>query len=248
MDSDPDINVSPEPQLSEEELRLSYLSLEDSRNVPEGVRLERNCSLPADFYDAREDIKSDDVEASPPHMVTVGREGSSKGKIGLIEGLEMDGESPPSPSSSGYAGERGSSGGSSGIGEEVDGGGRVLHDDWDKGKRRIDEKFGNQSEKRVTFGRNAAANCAEICCCLTILGSHHSCPGCAPAVQVAVQRNSSRLPADQPVWRPSWAILISQIAAHNIKEVLVRHPLPPRTSNQTPEPGDGELSPKLLSS
>ncbi|KAL0903820.1 hypothetical protein M5K25_025873 [Dendrobium thyrsiflorum] len=36
--------------------------------------------------------------------------------------------------------------------------------------------------------------------------------------QVTVQRNSSRLPADQPVWRPSWAVLTSQIAAHNIKE------------------------------
>ncbi|PKU87633.1 vacuolar fusion protein MON1 homolog [Dendrobium catenatum] len=139
MDSDPDTNGAPEPQLSEDEMRLSYLSLEDSRHVPQGVRLERNGSLPADFYDAREDIKPDDVEASPPRMVTGGREGSSKGKIGLIEGLEMDGEAPPSPSSSGYAGERGSSGGSSGTVEAADSGERVLHDDWDKGKRRIDE-------------------------------------------------------------------------------------------------------------
>ncbi|KAL0925485.1 hypothetical protein M5K25_003821 [Dendrobium thyrsiflorum] len=50
-------------------------------------------------------------------------------------------------------------------------------------------------------------------------GSHSSCPRCAPAVQVAVQRNSLRLPADQPVWSPSWAVLTSQIAAPNIKEL-----------------------------
>lgn len=139
MDSDQTTNAAPDPQFSEDELRLRHLSLENSHNAPEDVRLESNGSLPADFYGAGEDIKPEDVEASPRAVVASGREGSSQGEIGLIEGSEMEGEAPLSPSSSGYAGERGSSGGSSAIGEEVDGGGRVLRDDWDKEKRRRDE-------------------------------------------------------------------------------------------------------------
>ncbi|XP_020577822.1 vacuolar fusion protein MON1 homolog isoform X2 [Phalaenopsis equestris] len=133
MDSDQDNKVS---QFSEDELRLGYLSLEDSRNGREKVRLESNGSLPAEFYDAGDDVKSENVEVSPPAVVAFGEEGSSQGEIGLIDGSEMEGEALPSPSSSGYAGERGSSGGSTGIGEEVDASGSGLHDAWDKENRR----------------------------------------------------------------------------------------------------------------
>lgn len=128
MDSDLATNTAPDFQDPAANLLLSSLSLEESQNVPEEVHLESNNSLP-----------TEDFEVAPV-VVAVGHEGSFRGEIRLTDGSEMDGEGSPSPSSSGYAGEGGSSGVSSRIGEEVDGVGRVLNDDWDRRERRLNEE------------------------------------------------------------------------------------------------------------
>lgn len=148
MDSDLGTIAAPNFPDTVTELRLSSLSLEDSRNAAEGVRFESSSSLPVDFYDTGDDLKKKDAEAPSPAVGTVGREGSSRGEIGLTDGSEMDGDASPSPSSSGYAGERGSSGASSRIGEEIDGGGTVLNDDWDKAERRLDEDDASASWRK----------------------------------------------------------------------------------------------------
>nr|AQX44174.1 hypothetical protein [Apostasia odorata] len=124
-------------QVSATEARLSSVTLKDSSNRDGEDRVPSNGSLPADFYDAGEEIEAEDEEAPP--SVAAAPEGSFEGDLAWRDGQGMDGEAPPSPSSSGYAGERGSSGDSSGIVEESDGSGGVSQVDWDKGKQRLHE-------------------------------------------------------------------------------------------------------------
>ncbi|KAJ6799265.1 vacuolar fusion protein MON1-like protein [Iris pallida] len=138
MDSNhsPDPNPNPNPYPAEEEeeeqqRRLHFLTLEEeegggeksaSANIVEPPKLPRSKqSLPADFY-AEDGIEIEIAAEDPPETS----------------------RSAASPTSSGYAGERGSTGASSEI-EEVDGAdgadgiGGGFADDWDRGKRNLDE-------------------------------------------------------------------------------------------------------------
>ncbi|KAG0487787.1 hypothetical protein HPP92_006598 [Vanilla planifolia] len=119
-------------QIPTAEVRLSSLNLGETAAGTEKERLESNGSLPAVSYDARHVIVPENKELK---MAAPDRD-SSHGAILCTDGSEMEGEVPSSPSSSGYAGERGSSGASSGIGDEVVGG-WVSTDSWDKGKTRM---------------------------------------------------------------------------------------------------------------
>ncbi|KAG0489466.1 hypothetical protein HPP92_006329 [Vanilla planifolia] len=119
-------------QIPTAEVRLSSLNLGETAAGTEKERLESNGSLPAVSYDARHVIVQENKELK---MAAPDRD-SSHGAIPCTDGSEMEGEVPSSPSSSGYAGERGSSGASSGIGDEVVGG-WVSTDSWDKGKTRM---------------------------------------------------------------------------------------------------------------
>lgn len=115
--------------------RMGSLTLADPVGSSGAERPPSNGSLPSDFYAAADEIEIAD-EGSPVARDLAGA--SSLGGAGAwLEGSELDGEAPPSPSSSGYAGERGSSGASSGI-EQADDPGTSL-DDWSRGKRHTDE-------------------------------------------------------------------------------------------------------------
>lgn len=131
----PDVSEPiPNPSPKEEE-RLASISLEEpeGNHVAVSRLLSNGSSLPADFH------AEDEIEVVEEELL--GEGSSSHGGGGWREISEQDGEAVPcSPSSSGYAGERGSSGPSSGI-EEVDDG-VTLQDDWVPRKRHDDEVCG----------------------------------------------------------------------------------------------------------
>ncbi|WOL01953.1 protein SAND [Canna indica] len=133
----------PKPEAPSRVEQISSLTL-DSSDAAGAKRSASNGPLPSDFYLAADEIEIVE-EVSPVAGDTAGI--SALGGHGAWrEGSELDGEAPPSPSSSGYAGERGSSGASSGI-EEVDGPG-TLPDDWSRGKRHFDEDDGSLSWRK----------------------------------------------------------------------------------------------------
>ncbi|KAM0948244.1 putative vacuolar fusion protein Mon1 [Dioscorea sansibarensis] len=121
----------PNPSPTEEE-RLASINLEepDGNHVSVSRLLSNGSSLPADFHGENE------IEVVEEELL--GEGSSSYGGGGWREISEQDGDALPcSPSSSGYAGERGSSGPSSGL-EEVDDGVALQHD-WVPRKRHDDE-------------------------------------------------------------------------------------------------------------
>lgn len=114
---------------------MSALNFEVHGNASGAERPSGGGTLPSDFYMAYTEIEFAD-EGSPVAEDMAGTS-SLSGRDAWREGSEQDLDVPPSPSSSGYAGERGSSGGvSSGI-EETDDPGALL-DDWSR-KRHLDE-------------------------------------------------------------------------------------------------------------
>lgn len=128
----------PKPQECAQEERLSSLTLEDSCNATGAPPPSSNGSLPVDFYFGDEIEEEEPAAASDSveRAAEDARASSSHGGVVSRENLEQDGDASPSPSSSGYAGERGSSG-ESGIEEVRDG--RTSPDDWSYGKEHLDE-------------------------------------------------------------------------------------------------------------
>ncbi|XP_008794747.2 vacuolar fusion protein MON1 homolog [Phoenix dactylifera] len=133
----PRLDPEPNPQEYAQEERLCSLTLEDSGYAPAS-----NGSLPEDIYSGDEIEEEEEPAAASVSVDEVeraageARASSSHGGAAWRENSEQDGNAPPSPSSSGYAGERGSSGESE-I-EEV-GDGRASPDDWSRGKEHLDE-------------------------------------------------------------------------------------------------------------
>ncbi|EHA8589957.1 vacuolar fusion protein MON1 [Cocos nucifera] len=120
--ANPRPDPEPKPQEYTEEGRLSSLTLEDSGNAAGARAAASNGSLSADFYSGDE-IEEEEPAAASDSVDEVqraageARASSSHGGVAWRGNLEEDGDAPPSPSSSGYAGERGSSG-ESGIEED----------------------------------------------------------------------------------------------------------------------------------
>ncbi|XP_074573583.1 vacuolar fusion protein MON1 homolog [Curcuma longa] len=136
-----DVNPGAEPA---EAQHTSSLKFEDPGSASGSEQPSGNGTLPSDFYMAENEIVVAD-EGFPVAGDMTGT--SSLGVRGAWrEGSDHDGDVPHSPSSSGYAGERGSSGGlSSGI-EEIDDS-AALPDDW-SGKRHLDEDDGSISWRK----------------------------------------------------------------------------------------------------
>ncbi|CAD5185269.1 unnamed protein product [Musa acuminata subsp. malaccensis] len=113
---------------------MGSLTLGEAGDAAGAERPVGNGFLPADFYAAAGEIEVVE-EGSPVSGDLAGP--SSLGGSGACRERSGRGDALPSPSSSGYAGERGSSGGSSEI-EEADDRETML-DDWSRGKRHPDE-------------------------------------------------------------------------------------------------------------
>ncbi|RWW49729.1 hypothetical protein BHE74_00044056 [Ensete ventricosum] len=144
MDPD-DVVADPNPHQSDSTpgaapsqlAQMRSLTLEVSNDAAGAEQPAGNRSLPADFYETADEIEVTEKGS----RLAGGLAGSaSRGEPeDWRERSELDGEVLPSPSSSGYAGERGSIGGSNGIEGEADDGGPSLPDDWGRGKRHLDE-------------------------------------------------------------------------------------------------------------
>ncbi|RWW22600.1 hypothetical protein GW17_00013191 [Ensete ventricosum] len=141
MDSDDTITDPkphhPEPSLDAEPAtveQMGSLTLGEAGDVAGAERPAGNGFLPADFYAAAGEIEVME-EGSPVSGDLAGP--SSFGSPGACRERSGRGDALPSPSSSGYAGERGSSGGSSEIDEAEDR--ETMLDDWSRGKRHPDE-------------------------------------------------------------------------------------------------------------
>ncbi|URE15092.1 vacuolar fusion protein MON1 [Musa troglodytarum] len=156
MDSD-DVVADPDPRQSDatpgaapsQLAQMRSLTLEVSNDAAGAEQPAGNRSLPADFYEA-----ADEIEVTKKGCPLVGGMAGSASRgepEDWKERSELDGEALPSPSSSGYAGERGSSGGSNGIEEEADDGGPLLPDDCRRGKRHFDESEDLLSSYRIVF-------------------------------------------------------------------------------------------------
>ncbi|OAY72133.1 vacuolar fusion protein MON1 homolog [Ananas comosus] len=137
-DPNPSRSSAPEPNTLESDVveLLDSLTLDRSGNARPVKRPTSNGSMPPDFYSCDEiEIEEEEEEEEEGNPREDGARGSSQRGGGGAS--EQEEEGPPSPSSSGYAGERGSSVGSSGI-EEVDDG-RSSVDHWGRGKQHLDE-------------------------------------------------------------------------------------------------------------
>ncbi|KAJ8478826.1 hypothetical protein OPV22_022553 [Ensete ventricosum] len=150
MDSDDTITDPkpnhPEPSLDAEPgtvEQMGSLTLGEAGDVAGAERPAGNGFLPADFYAAAGEIEVME-EGSPVSGDLAGP--SSFGSPGACRESSGRGDALPSPSSSGYAGERGSSGGSSEIDEAEDR--ETMLDDWSRGKRHPDEDDGSVSWRK----------------------------------------------------------------------------------------------------
>lgn len=140
---DSDVNPGAEPAGVQ---HTSSLSFEDPGSASGSEQPSVNGVLPSDFYMAESEIEVAD-EGCPVAGDMAGT--SSLGVRGAWrEGSDQDGDVPHSPSSSGYAGERGSSGGLSSAIEEIDDPG-ALPDDWSR-KRHLDEVSLSWSREHLT--------------------------------------------------------------------------------------------------
>ncbi|KAI5001323.1 hypothetical protein ZWY2020_025973 [Hordeum vulgare] len=120
----------------------------------------RSADLPADFAaDAHEIAEEEEEDDDEGYVTAASRGGSSTAASrrrdefeGLEEEEEEDDAGPPSPSSSGYAGERGSSVASSGAGGIEDSDPAPLPapgaEDWARGKKHADEDDGSASWRK----------------------------------------------------------------------------------------------------
>ncbi|KAG6506480.1 hypothetical protein ZIOFF_031803 [Zingiber officinale] len=138
---DSDVNPGAEPARAQD---TSSLDFEDPGSASGAEPPSGNGTLPSDFYMVESEIEVVDegcqVVGDMAGTSSLGVRGAWR------EGSDQDGDVPHSPSSSGYAGERGSSGGlSSGI-EELDDPG-ALSDDWSR-KRHRDEDDGSISWRK----------------------------------------------------------------------------------------------------
>ncbi|CAL9770379.1 unnamed protein product [Musa acuminata subsp. burmannicoides] len=136
----PDPSLDAEPATVEQ---MGSLTLGEAGDAAGAERPVGNGFLPADFYAAAGEIEVVE-EGSPVSGDLAGP--SSLGGSGACRERSGRGDALPSPSSSGYAGERGSSGGSSEI-EEADDRETML-DDWSRGKRHPDEDDGSVSWRK----------------------------------------------------------------------------------------------------
>ncbi|XP_072996527.1 vacuolar fusion protein MON1 homolog [Typha latifolia] len=117
---------------------MDYLTLDESSNADGEREHVSNGSLHGDCYGTNEIVTVEEEGIAP--------DPSSSHGVGRGETWEQDGEGFGSPSSSGYAGERGSSVASSGI-EEVDDG-RSLSDRSSPGKQHLDEDDASASWRK----------------------------------------------------------------------------------------------------